>query len=185
MAGLVQLGHENSVNLGERIAKESYDRCVVLIKEADNMFNCYELPDTSFAQCDAAKMQTVPGSRRHPVYRDSDGMLWVNLPHQVKPVIDKSLKPYTENWGLGSAITGENCPPPLVPFAGCDRKALPPSPAKPFELPASPLKPSPFKERVDVATDAVVRKNWSARQAKMGDFFGPKKKPVTADCMDM
>ena len=29
-----------------------------------------------------------------------------------------------------------------------------PSPAKPFQIPASPLKPSPFKERVDTATDA-------------------------------
>jgi hypothetical protein len=46
-----------------------------------------------------------------------------------------------------------------------------PSPAKPFSLTASPLKPSPFKERVDTATEAVVRKNWSSRQAKMGAFF--------------
>lgn len=41
-------------------------------------------------------------------------------------------------------------------------------------MPASPLKPSPFKERVDTATEAVVRKNWSDRQAKMGGFFAPK-----------
>jgi hypothetical protein len=41
---------------------------------------------------------------------------------------------------------------------------------------ASPLKPSPFKERVETATDAVVRKNWSDRQAKMGQFFVPKEK---------
>jgi hypothetical protein len=49
-----------------------------------------------------------------------------------------------------------------------------PSPAKPFSLTASPMKPSPFKERVDTATEAVVRKNWSSRQAKMGQFFSAK-----------
>jgi hypothetical protein len=49
-----------------------------------------------------------------------------------------------------------------------------PSPAKPFSLTASPMKPSPFKERVDTATEAVVRKNWSSRQAKMGQFFAAK-----------
>jgi len=43
-------------------------------------------------------------------------------------------------------------------------------------MPASPLKPSPFKERVDTATEAVVRKNWSGRQAKMADLFTNKKK---------
>jgi hypothetical protein len=57
-------------------------------------------------------------------------------------------------------------PPPLVPFAGCDRKAMPPSPAKPFSIPASPAKPSPFKERVDAATEAVVQKNWNQRQVR-------------------
>ena len=77
---------------------------------------------------------------------------------------------------MGAAALGAaDVPPPLVPFAGCDRKPMPPSPAKPFALAASPLKPSPFKERVDVATDAVVRKTWSSRQAKMGEFFAQRK----------
>jgi hypothetical protein len=79
--------------------------------------------------------------------------------------VDKSFKvPGEEGWGLGNAVTGADVPPPLVPFAGCDRKAMPPSPAKPFSIPASPAKPSPFKERVDAATEAVVQKNWNQRQ---------------------
>jgi hypothetical protein len=89
----------------------------------------------------------------------------VNLPNQHKPQVDKSFKlPGEEGWGLGNAVTGADVPPPLVPFAGCDRKAMPPSPAKPFSIPASPAKPSPFKERVDAATEAVVQKNWNQRQ---------------------
>jgi hypothetical protein len=55
-----------------------------------------------------------------------------------------------------------------------------PSPAKPFHMAASPLKPSPFKDRVETATEAVVRKNWSARQAKMGQFFEAKEKKDVA-----
>jgi hypothetical protein len=43
---------------------------------------------------------------------------------------------------------------------------MPPSPAKPFSIPASPAKPSPFKERVDAATEAVVQKNWNQRQVR-------------------
>jgi hypothetical protein len=89
----------------------------------------------------------------------------VNLPNQHKPQVDKSFKvPGEDGWGLGNAATGADVPPPLVPFAGCDRKAMPPSPAKPFSIPASPAKPSPFKERVDAATEAVVQKNWNQRQ---------------------
>jgi hypothetical protein len=90
-----------------------------------------------------------------------------NLTKAVKPEVDKSCR--AVKYGEGSEVP--DCPPPLVPFAGCDRKAMAPSPAKPFSLTASPLKPSPFKERVDTATEAVVRKNWSSRQAKMGAFF--------------
>lgn len=68
----------------------------------------------------------------------------VILPPQIKPEVDKSFKVPTEP---GSVLgIGTDVPPPLVPFAGCDRKAMPPSPAKPFSLPASPYKPSPFKE---------------------------------------
>jgi hypothetical protein len=69
-------------------------------------------------------------------------------------------------------------PTPLVPFAGCDKKPMPPSPAKPFAPQPSPVKPSPLKERIDVATTAVARKNWGARQAKMGEFFGQSKPNV-------
>lgn len=94
-----------------------------------------------------------------------------NLTKAVKPEVDKSCR--AVKYGEGSEVP--DCPPPLVPFAGCDRKAMAPSPAKPFSLTASPLKPSPFKERVDTATEAVVRKNWSSRQAKMGAFFAAPK----------
>lgn len=95
----------------------------------------------------------------------------VNLNKEVKPEVDKSCR--AVKYGPGAEVP--DCPPPLVPFAGCDRKAMAPSPAKPFSLPASPLKPSPFKQRVDTATEAVVRKNWTQRQAKMGAFFtGPR-----------
>lgn len=52
-------------------------------------------------------------------------------------------------------------PTPLEPFGGCDRKAMPPSPAKPFSLQASPVKPSPMKERVDHATQVSrVWEDW-------------------------
>lgn len=95
-----------------------------------------------------------------------------NLTKTVKPEVDKSCR--AVKYGEGSEVP--DCPPPLIPFAGCDRKAMAPSPAKPFSLQASPMKPSPFKERVDTATEAVVRKNWSSRQAKMGAFFAAKDK---------
>ncbi|WIA33904.1 hypothetical protein OEZ86_007003 [Tetradesmus obliquus] len=176
---LVKLGHEDSIKDGERIVKECWERCVVAIRQGQGSFHCFELPDSSFAEADADKLRVVTGCKTLQTYRDSDGMLWVNLPNQHKPQVDKSFKvPGEEGWGLGNAVTGADVPPPLVPFAGRDCKAMPPSPAKPFSIPASPAKPSPFKERVDAATEAVVQKNWNQRQAKMGEFFAPKKKTV-------
>jgi hypothetical protein len=85
-----------------------------------------------------------------------------------------------DGYGLGgpNAAASANMPPPpppLVPFAGLDRKAMPPSPAKPFAMQASPVKPSPMKERIDSATTAVASKAWGARQARMSEFFGSAK----------
>jgi len=97
------------------------------------------------------------------------------------PVIDKLAGPKVgDGYGLGgpaaaAAADGMPPPPPLVPFAGCDRKAMPPSPAKPFAMQASPIKPSPMQERIESATTAVASKAWGARQAKMSEFFGGAK----------
>lgn len=97
------------------------------------------------------------------------------------PVIDKTAGPRIgDGYGLGGpeAAAGANMPPPpppLVPFAGLDRKAMPPSPAKPFAMQASPIKPSPMKDRIESATIAVASKQWGARQAKMSEFFGGAK----------
>lgn len=77
--------------------------------------------------------------------------------------------------GPGAAGDMPPPPPPLVPFAGLDRKAMPPSPAKPFAMQASPIKPSPMKDRIDSATTAVASKTWGSRQAKMSEFFGGAK----------
>jgi hypothetical protein len=82
--------------------------------------------------------------------------------------------------GDGYGLNGPDAPdvpppPPLVPFAGLDRKAMPPSPAKPFAMQASPYKPSPMKDRIETATSAVASKAWGARQAKMSEFFGGAK----------
>jgi hypothetical protein len=103
-------------------------------------------------------------------------------------VIDRMAGPKIgDGYGLNGPDTSAHPdappPPPLVPFAGLDRKAMPPSPAKPFAMQASPYKPSPMKDRIDTATTAVASKAWGARQAKMSEFFGGAKaaaKPATA-----
>lgn len=92
-----------------------------------------------------------------------------------RPVVDRTFElPSQESI---DSLTAADVPPPLQPFAGRQQAAMPPSPAKPFSVPASPLKPSPYKDRVEAATRAVANK---MSQAKRGNIFGPKK-PVAAD----
>ena len=102
----------------------------------------------------------------------------VALIPKPSPIIDKTMGPRIgDGYGLGGPGAADSMPPPppLVPFAGLDRKAMPPSPAKPFAMQASPIKPSPMKDRIDSATNAVASKTWGARQAKMSEFFGGAK----------
>jgi hypothetical protein len=87
----------------------------------------------------------------------------------------KGLSGPIQGQGYGLSGTKAPPPPPLVPFAGCDRKAMPPSPAKPFAMMASPLKPSPMKDRIETATQAVARKAFAGkRQARIDALFGTK-----------
>lgn len=128
-------------------------------------------------QRDNSDLVTAPGARTHRVINDG-GMLWIAPIPKPSPVIDKISGP---KGAAAADLAGPTAaaadaagppPPPLVPFAGCDRKALPPSPAKPFAMQASPIKPSPIHDRVEHATAAVASKAWGARQAKMSEFFG-------------
>ena len=96
-----------------------------------------------------------------------------------KPVVDRSFQvPSQESI---ENLTAADVPPPLQPFAGRQQAAMPPSPAKPFSVPASPLKPSPYKDRVDAATRAVANK---MTQAKRGALFAAPKTPVAAGGSD-
>ncbi|KAI8463157.1 MAG: hypothetical protein J3K34DRAFT_445000 [Monoraphidium minutum] len=169
---LVKLGTMQDLESG-RLYKELPDRCLVTYKQPGGEPMCVELPDA--AQRDTSDLLAVPGSKAHRVICDSDGTLRIALIPKSVPIIDKSGPRVGDGYGLGGpdAAAGADAPhpPPLVPFAGLDRKPMPPSPAKPFAMQASPIKPSPMKERIDSATTAVASKTWGARQKKMSEFF--------------
>lgn len=131
---------------------------------------------------------TPPACANRPALRAKPSRRIAPIP-KPSPVIDRNAGPKVgDGYGLGGPAATVRPdmpppPPPLVPFAGCDRKAMPPSPAKPFAIAPSPIKPSPMKERIDTATGAVASKAWGARQAKMSEFFGGAKtgaKPAAA-----
>ncbi|GBF87892.1 hypothetical protein Rsub_00604 [Raphidocelis subcapitata] len=179
---LVKMGTVSDLEASprKRLVKEMPERCLVLIRQADGSLVCVELPDASLAQRDNGDLAGAPGSRTHRVISDSDGTLWIAPIPKPSPVIDRNAGPKVgDGYGLGGPAAAARPdmppPPPLVPFAGCDRKAMPPSPAKPFAIAPSPIKPSPMKERIDTATGAVASKAWGARQAKMSEFFGGAK----------
>eukprot|EP00775_Hariotina_reticulata_P002651 gene2651-2950_t len=85
-----------------------------------------------------------------------DEFYCIEVPENRKPIERPAPGEGVNVSSVVSGVSQEPPPPPLVPFAGLDRKPMAPSPAKPFQIPASPLKPSPLKERVDTATDAGV-----------------------------
>eukprot|EP00879_Flechtneria_rotunda_P018465 GHRR01019369.1.p1 GENE.GHRR01019369.1~~GHRR01019369.1.p1 ORF type:complete len:166 (+),score=30.37 GHRR01019369.1:785-1282(+) len=125
------------------------------------------LQDISSGQCASPKLQAVSASSR------------VKLPDCHQPIEDDQPSSYTAEPNAGDLAVCEHCPPVLlVPFAGCGKKPLLPNPAKPFSLPASPSKPSPFKQRVNMATDAVARKHWSPQQVAPPLKASPLKEEV-------
>ncbi len=100
-------------------------------------------------------------------------MTETNTPMKAPPVKHSAPQAdYSSSAPAGALEPSGQPPSPLIPFAGLDRKAMPPSPAKPFSPQASPLKPSPLKERIDTATQAVAQKHWTQKQSKMNGLFG-------------
>lgn len=175
---LVKLCKDTEVAENEICFKDSHGQLLMYTRHNGEL-SCWVVPAGSRPALE--EKRTLPESKYALQLYGDDGYKWIVLPKDDGPKKIADTMPgegvsiFSTDFPMGQLPPA---PTPLVPFAGCDRKAMPPSPAKPFAPQPSPVKPSPLKERIDVATTAVARKNWGQRQAKMGEFFGQSKANV-------
>lgn len=159
--------------------------------------------------CPDEQLRSEPQQRMHPVYNDGD-WIWVDLKTQGTMASDayndhssmyesaglsaKQQVPPQLGWGLGldeflpssqesSATAFNSSPPPLTPYAGTDRRPLPPSPVKMAPLqPPQPQLPAQQPSAAEISfpgrklTAAALRRA-KATQAIRNSSYGPPSVP--------